>query len=254
MIMISMKNFDWNKFKKENIVVHCKTEEEANDFCREMHKHGMRWNEGRSYLEKTEYYVFKEATCYSGSGNYCYYDYYKRIGYIILEWSDYMRKEFTKTDLKSGMVVEQANKVRYLLVGDRALCFGRYNALSQYENDLTSSLGAEYGIEKVFKVKDKCVNSIEEIFDDNNLELVWESKETKRMTVEEMRQKLEELTGEKIIVKQREELINMIVSYCSGRLCLDCELCNIGKDCNFEKYTDEQLEQCYEKIMEDGRN
>lgn len=33
-----------------------------------------------------------------------------------------------------------------------------------------------------------------------NLELIWERKEPKKMTVEEMRQKLEELTGEEIEV------------------------------------------------------
>ena len=27
-----MKNFDWDAFGRENIVVHCKTEEEAIDF------------------------------------------------------------------------------------------------------------------------------------------------------------------------------------------------------------------------------
>lgn len=34
----------------------------------------------------------------------------------------------------------------------------------------------------------------------HNLELIWERKEPKKMTVEEMRQKLEELTGEEIEV------------------------------------------------------
>ena len=37
---------------------------------------------------------------------------------------------------------------------------------------------------------------------DVNLELIWERKEPKKMTVEEMRQKLEELTGEEIEVMQ----------------------------------------------------
>ena len=37
---------------------------------------------------------------------------------------------------------------------------------------------------------------------DDNLELIWERKEQKKMTVEEMRQKLEELTGEEIEVTE----------------------------------------------------
>ena len=34
-----MKKFNWDEFKnKDNkIVMHCKTEEEAKDFCRQMH-------------------------------------------------------------------------------------------------------------------------------------------------------------------------------------------------------------------------
>ena len=37
-----MKKFNWDEFKnKDNkIVMHCKTEEEAKDFCRQMHGHG----------------------------------------------------------------------------------------------------------------------------------------------------------------------------------------------------------------------
>lgn len=41
---------------------------------------------------------------------------------------------------------------------------------------------------------------IEDVFIKSNLELIWERTETKKMTIEEMRQKLEELTGEEIEV------------------------------------------------------
>ena len=42
-----MKEFNWSEFKDTNniIAVHCKTEEEAKDFCKQMHEHGMRWLE-----------------------------------------------------------------------------------------------------------------------------------------------------------------------------------------------------------------
>ena len=45
------KEFDWDKFKNESnkIVVHCRTEEEAKDFCRKMHEQGMRWRDGREW-------------------------------------------------------------------------------------------------------------------------------------------------------------------------------------------------------------
>ena len=52
-----MKKFNWDEFKnKDNkIAVNCKTEEEAKDFCKQMHEHGMKWRDGDSYLEHTEY-------------------------------------------------------------------------------------------------------------------------------------------------------------------------------------------------------
>ena len=47
------KEFDWEEFKNKlnKIAVHCKTEEEANDFCKQMHEHGMEWRDGTSYLK-----------------------------------------------------------------------------------------------------------------------------------------------------------------------------------------------------------
>lgn len=87
-----MKKFNWDEFKnKDNkIVMHCKTEEEAKDFCRQMHGHGMKWCTGKSYMEKTNYEKCKGETCYTGSGMLSSYRYYNSEGYEILEWSDYI--------------------------------------------------------------------------------------------------------------------------------------------------------------------
>lgn len=45
--------FNWDEFKNEEnkIAVHCKTEIEAENFCRKMHKHGMRWCDYESFLK-----------------------------------------------------------------------------------------------------------------------------------------------------------------------------------------------------------
>ena len=101
-----MKKFDWDKFKTEKIAVHCKTEEEAKDFCLNMHEHGMKWNDGDSYIEEQYYDVYQEKMCYYADGEYSDLDFAKENGYIVLEWSDYTQKEFTKADLKDGMIVE----------------------------------------------------------------------------------------------------------------------------------------------------
>ena len=198
-----MKKFNWDEFKnKDNeIAVHCKTEEEAIDFCKQMYKHGMEWASGNSYLSYTYYGEYRDKTCYSGDGGYQSYDYFEKYKYKILEWSDYMNKEFTKADLKDGMVVEQRNGNRYLVLAGMAVRECGHNEISKYTNNL-KWCGTNRGgdIVKVYRIIHESLGTIEKAFYDRNLELIWERKEPKKMTVEEMRQKLEELTGEEIEV------------------------------------------------------
>lgn len=188
--------FNWDEFKnKDNkIAVHCKTEEEAIDFCKRMHEQGMEWCSGESYLKETNYRFCEEEICYI-RGEFSPYQYYKSKGYKILEWGDYMQKEFKKADLKSGMVVEYRD-------GDRRLVIDKYLSGKDYHYELSAyneNLKNEYPkltIMKVFKICRRAI--LGDILDDDNLELIWERKEPKKMTNEEMRKKLEELTGEEI--------------------------------------------------------
>lgn len=198
-----MREFNWKEFKNTaQIVVHCKTEEEAKDFCEQMHKHGMTWESRRSYLVYTNYETYKEKTCYTNYGTVTTYNYCKVHRYKILEWSDYMQKEFTKDDLKDGMVVEQRDRTRFLVIGDRVVHKEGYNRLDGYGYTLkdTWCKDKDSDIVKVFRIKNNSVRSFADLFEDNCLDLIWKRKETKEMTVEEMRQKLEELTGERIDV------------------------------------------------------
>ena len=56
--------FNWEEFtSNDKIAVHCTTEEQAKDFCRQMHEHGLEWADGESYLTKTYWNVYKENTC-----------------------------------------------------------------------------------------------------------------------------------------------------------------------------------------------
>lgn len=133
-----MKKFKWKEFKNKynKIAVHCKTEEEAKDFCKRMHEHGMKWRDGESYLECTEYGKHLSETCYTGYGEFASYDFYKEREYKILEWSDYMDKEFTKADLKDGMVVEQRDGNMYLVLAGKTVRKGGYNRIDGYTDDL----------------------------------------------------------------------------------------------------------------------
>lgn len=195
-----MKKFNWDEFKNEynKIAVYCKTEEEAVDFCKQMHEHGMKWCNGESYLKNTNY-MRNEGTCYYGSGEYSTRDFAEKYNYKILEWSDYMQKNFTKSDLKDGMVVEYNDNSfgKRLVVGDFLIGEDGYADLGDYNENLKNVV-SDLEIVRVYKIK--CMGKISSIMYDVNLELIWERKEPKKMTVEEMRQKLEELTGEEIEV------------------------------------------------------
>lgn len=195
-----MKKFNWDEFqnKYNMIAVHCKTEEEAVDFCKQMHEHGMKWCTGKSYMEKTNYEEYKGETCYTGSGVFSSYRYYISEGYEILEWGDYMQKEFTKSDLKDGMVVEYNDNYfgKRLVIGGFLIGEDGYADLGDYNENL-KSMASDLEIVRVYKIKR--MGKISSIMKDHNLELIWE-RTKKKMTVEEMRQKLEELTGEEIEV------------------------------------------------------
>lgn len=198
-----MKKFNWDEFKnKDNkIAVNCKTEEEAKDFCRQMHGQGMKWRNGESYLKNTNYYMHNEGMCYYGDGEWSSLDIAENYNYKILEWSDYMQKEFTKADLEDGMVVEYRCKDygKRMVVGNMLIGEDGSHRLEAYENGLTQGYAeGQLSIIRVYKIKNE--RNFKHIMDDDNLELIWERKEPKKMTIEEMRKKLEELTGEQIEV------------------------------------------------------
>lgn len=197
-----MKKFNWDEFKNEydKIAVYCKTEEEAVDFCRQMHGQGMKWRNGESYLKNTNYYMHNEGMCYYGDGEWSSLDIAEKYNYKILEWSDYMDKEFTKADLRDGMVVEQRDGNMYLVLAEEVVRKCGYNEMNCYTDDLKCKGYTEGDIVKVYRITPESLRHIEDVFIKSNLELIWERTESKKMTVEEMKQKLEELTGEEIEV------------------------------------------------------
>ena len=161
----------------------------------------MKWRNGESYLKNTNYYMHNEGMCYYGDGEWSSLDIAENYNYKILEWSDYMQKEFTKSDLKDGMVVEYRRKDygKRMVVGNMLIGEEGSHRLEAYENDLTQGYAeSQLSIIRVYKIKNE--RNFKHIMDDDNLELIWERKEPKKMTVEEMRKKLEELTGEQIEV------------------------------------------------------
>lgn len=59
---ITLKDF----FNSEKpLVIHCKTEEEAQKLCEAFDKMGKKWYDGESYLEDNRWGEYKEDICYS---------------------------------------------------------------------------------------------------------------------------------------------------------------------------------------------
>lgn len=86
--------FDFGAWKGKDVCMHCKTREEAKDFCREMDKAGLTWHSGTSYLLKNHFGPYEEQTCYCfNKGIYNNTLHAKDEGYTILEWSDYRSTE-----------------------------------------------------------------------------------------------------------------------------------------------------------------
>ena len=82
--------FNINNYKGA-YVMHCKTEEEAESFCQYLNENGRRWANGQRYVDRTHYSDYRSEMAYNfNAGCYANCDFYRREGFTILEWSDYM--------------------------------------------------------------------------------------------------------------------------------------------------------------------
>ena len=154
--------------------------------------------------------------------------------------------------MKDGMVVEYSNGKRRLVLNNHLIGKDGYYELNRYMEDMKDKESSERDIMRVFKIA--IITTLDRIFHIENLDLIWERKEPKRTTAEEMRKKLEELTGEKIEIEPtREEMIGKLGLYCAETVCAKCVLSEMSSGCNYCKFDSEKLKQYYEKVMEDGR-
>lgn len=97
----------FEKWKYEKVAMWCKKEEYAEEFCRLMYEHGLKWCDGTGYLEENNYWgEKKEETSYSfNRGTFCDKTWHDRLGYTILDFEDYIVKEkMTKQELVELMI------------------------------------------------------------------------------------------------------------------------------------------------------
>lgn len=105
--------------------------------------------------------------------------------------------DFTKSDLKDGMVVKIRDGNFYLVVGDKLIGKYGFNVFSDYDDNLTCKPDS-FDIIAVYETTD--VYSIYRLFDENQLINIWqrESVEVKRIEKEmrELAEKQEELADQ----------------------------------------------------------
>ena len=140
--------FDFGAWKDKNVCMHCRTREEAEDFCNEMHKAGLTWHSGTSYLLRNHFGPYEEQTCYCfNKGKYDNTLHAKDEGYTILEWSEYRSTEPKEEEQEKEMEPEiedrplsftEAMKIRKRLCASmRDVC--KNCPLSSDNNDTTKS-------------------------------------------------------------------------------------------------------------------
>lgn len=127
---------------KGNYVMHCKTEEEAKDFCNYLDSLGRKWCNNKKYTEENYWQYYQDETCYDFNDNSFNAKYFF-VGhnYKILEWSDFMDKKFTKADLKSGDVILRRDGSVEIVCLETGALIRRdgFNILDELTDDLLST-------------------------------------------------------------------------------------------------------------------
>jgi hypothetical protein len=170
---------------KGKLAMHCKTAEEAKDFCHYMS--GIDNDKWRYFLIHTCYNVYKSNTTYNVRlGLYGDLNDFSKKDYTILEWSDFMNKEFTKADLKTGDVVQRRNGKIGIVNCELGTIISKdgYSNLDNMRSNLTAP-DEQWDIVAVRRpqAKNHCQFSA---FACEYGELVYERKEPEEMTLAEV--------------------------------------------------------------------
>ena len=206
---------------KNGMVIKCNSEEEAKEFIKEAYKQGFKWV---NHIDGCE-----EKTCWcTGFSEIYYYLESNKIKWSPMDFENYSieystlkekMKTMTKSDLKNGMVVELRNEGMYLVHNGKLLNkkgIGHMNLYKErgyydeeYNEDLTRPNDSNWDIICVYKSN---AYSLKDMFDKEQLELIWERKEDKQ----ELSKK-----DKKIIKKGLKKIQELCKkhSYCDG-----CEL------------------------------
>lgn len=173
------------------------------------------------------------------------------------EMEEGMRKEFTKGDLEVGMVIRVSNGIKK----EWGLYIGGYFAFNMYgfldlrdfDYKMQNNLKGNYQyIDAIGEPYAERCRKLPDLLNESNIKIIWQRKETERMTAEEMAAKLYELTGKEIEVKpSHNEMLGAVRRHCYGMLCAQCK---IQQECEhsekgFASMTAEEIEPIYNKLQ-----
>lgn len=171
-----------------NYVMHCKTREEVESFCKYLNSRGFRTCTCSPYRANYLWDMYGETAAFSfNKGCYCEVEYYRKSSenFTILEWEDFMNHTFTKADLKNGDIVLQRSGVVQIYIESLNVFVvkdGGWNDVDKFNDDLTHQYGDRADIVAVRRPREKS-DCIFGAFDLNYGELVYDRE---RDTVVEM--------------------------------------------------------------------
>lgn len=190
-------------FKNGEFVVNCRTEDQAKKFVKICYDNGIEWFDPDDHKSETYWDCYGYEICYRADD----YDLCcASIEWYNGEWQiitfdefmeEYEMKNFTKDNLKVGMLVEFKCDVRKVVMPNKnglylMGCSSSYE-LHDFNDDLTHKNNDD--IMKVYDLPRYNIIS-NSIYSRDNRNLLWEREEVKELTIDE----ISELLGYKVKV------------------------------------------------------
>ena len=180
--------FDINNYKGK-YAMHCKTREEADDFCNYLHNCGRKWRNGGSYDDCYNYFNrFTEDTVYYfNDGEYGHILSAQRQYYTILKWEDFMKHTFTKADLKNWDIIKYKNGEEAIVNIDFNSLISKdgWNSLKSIRDDLTNGINHDFDIVAVRRPKIDAHCQLD-TFKYSRGTLIYERQDVEEMTLEQV--------------------------------------------------------------------
>jgi hypothetical protein len=116
-ILLEEIMFNKQKIIQPETVVHCDTEEKANNLLAWAHGEGLKWRTDSSYEDENYYEHFLDQTCYNlYVGKYAEYDYYKYEGFIILKYEAVLLNSVSTSLSEDYLVIDSTGE--HILTSD----------------------------------------------------------------------------------------------------------------------------------------